>query len=80
MPLKKLLFENIMGKVESVVNRHFLLFPQCFLFNQITVSPFVHIFDLVSLFAAVFEEAEIRISGNRLTLSQTSPGFYVSAV
>ena len=40
-------FENIVG------NKQFLLFPQCFLLNQIIVSPFVNIFDIVSLFAAV---------------------------
>ena len=34
-----------------------------FLLNQIIVSPFVHIFDLLSLFAAEFEEPKIGISG-----------------
>ena len=45
-------FENIMGKGEIARNEQFLLFPQCFLLNQITVSLFVHISDIVSLFAA----------------------------
>ena len=40
-----------MGKEEIARYEQFLLFPQCFLLNQI-VSPFVHIFDIVSLFAA----------------------------
>ena len=35
-------------------NLKFLLFPQCFLLNQITVFPFVHIFDIISLIAAEF--------------------------
>ena len=39
-------FENIIivGKGEIVRNEQFLLFPQCFLLNQIFVSPSVHIF------------------------------------
>ena len=49
-------FENIVGKGEIACNEQFLLFPQCFLLNQIIVTPFVHIFDVISLFAAEFEE------------------------
>ena len=33
---------------------------------QIIVIPFVHIFDIMSLFAAELEEPEIGISGKRL--------------
>ena len=47
-------FENIVGKGEIARDKQFLLFPQCFLLNQMTVSPFVHIFDIISLFAAEF--------------------------
>ena len=55
-------FENIVGKGEIAHNEQFLLFPQCFLLNQIIVSPFVHIFDIIfSLFAAEFEEPKIDI-------------------
>ena len=36
-------FENIVGKGEIARNEQFLLFPQCFLLNQIRVSPFVHV-------------------------------------
>ena len=36
-------FENIVGKGEIAHNEQFLLFPQCFLLNQIIVSPFVNI-------------------------------------
>ena len=50
-------------------------------------TTFVCIFDIIFLFAAEFEEPKIGISGKGLraviillTLSQTSPGFYVSAV
>ena len=57
-------FENIVGKGEIARNEQFLLFPQCFLLNQITVSPFVYIFDIISLFAAEFEKPNIGISGN----------------
>ena len=42
-------FEDIVGKEEIACNEQFLLFPQCFQLNQITVSPFVHIFDILSL-------------------------------
>ena len=59
-------FENIVGKEEIARNKQFLLFPQCFLLNQIIVSPFVHIFDIISLFAAEFEEPKIGILGKGL--------------
>ena len=51
-------FENIVGKGEIARNEQFLLFSQCFQLNQIIVSPFVHIFDIihVSLFAAELED------------------------
>ena len=45
-------FENIMGKGEIARNEQFILFPQGFLLNQKIVSPFVHVFDIISLFAA----------------------------
>ena len=45
-------FENIVVKEEIAHDEQFLLFPQCFLLNQITVSLFVHIVDIISLFAA----------------------------
>ena len=61
--------ENIMGKGEIALNEQFLLFPQCFLLSKIIVSPFVHIFDIISLFAAKFEESKIDISGKALTRS-----------
>ena len=54
-------FENIVVKGEIARNEQFLLFLQCFLLNQISVSPFVHIFDIISLFAAEFEEPKIGI-------------------
>ena len=56
-------FENIMEKEEIALNEQFLLFPQCFLLNLIVVSPFVHIFDIISSFAAELEEPKIDISG-----------------
>ena len=60
------IFENIVGKREIAHKEQFLLFPQCFLLNQITVSPFVHIFDIISLFAAELEEPKTGISGKGL--------------
>ena len=44
-------FENIVGKGEIARYEQFLLSPQCFLLKQIFVSPFVHIFHFISLFA-----------------------------
>ena len=53
-------FENIEGKGEIARNKQFLHFPQCFLLNQILVSPFVHFFfDIISLFAAELEDPKI---------------------
>ena len=63
MHKQQTVFENIMGKGEIACNKQFLLFPQCLLPNQINVSPFVHIFEIISLFAAEFEEPKIGISG-----------------
>ena len=55
-------FENIVGKGEIACNKQFLLFPQCFfILNQKTVSPFVHICDIISLFAAELEDPKIGI-------------------
>ena len=54
-------FENNVGKGEIAHNQQFLSFPQCFLLNQINVSLFVHIFHIISLFAAELEEPEIGI-------------------
>ena len=54
-------FENIVGKEEIACNEQFLLFQQCFLLNQKIVSPFVNIFDIISLFAAELEASKIGI-------------------
>ena len=59
-------FENKMGKEEIACNEQFFLFPQCFLLNQKIVSPFVNIFDIISLVAAELEEPKIGISGKGL--------------
>ena len=61
-------FENVVGKGEIARNEQFLLFPQCFLLNQIIVSPFVHVFDMISLFTAELEEPKIGISGKGLNI------------
>ena len=55
-----------MGKGEIALNEQFLLFPLCFQLNQINVFPFVHIFDIIYLFAVELEEPEIGISGKGL--------------
>ena len=61
MHQQKTAFENIVGKEEIARNEQFLLFPQCFLLNQITVSLFVYIFDVISLFAAELKVPKIGI-------------------
>ena len=55
-----------MGKGEIACNEQFLRFPQCFLLNQIIVSPFVRIFVIISLFAVELEEPNIGISDKGL--------------
>ena len=52
-------FENIVEKEEIARNEQFVLFSQCFLLRQTTVSQFVHIFDIISIFAAEWEEPKI---------------------
>ena len=54
-------FENIVGKGEIARNEQFLLLPQCFLLSQKIITPFVHIFDIISLFAAEFKYPKIGI-------------------
>ena len=54
-------FENIVGKEEIALNEQFLLSPKMFLLNQTNSSLFVHIFDIISLFAAELEEPNIGI-------------------
>ena len=61
-------FENIVGKGKIAHNEQFLHFPQCFHLNQITLSPFVHIFDIISLFAVELEEPIIGVSGKGLNM------------
>ena len=59
-------FENIVGKEEIARNDQVLPFLQCFLPNQIILSPLVHNFDIISLFAAELEEPNIAIGGRWL--------------
>ena len=59
-------FVNIVGKEEIARNEQFLLFPHCFLLNQIIMSSFVHISDIISLFAAELDEPKIAICSNVL--------------
>ena len=54
-------FENIVGKGEIARNEQFLLFTHFLLHVQTIVSPFVHIFDIISLFAAEMEASKIGI-------------------
>ena len=51
-------FENFVEKGEVAHNEHeqFLLFSQCFLLNEVILSPFVLVFDIITLLAAELEE------------------------
>ena len=53
--------EKIEGKEEIVLNKQFLLFTQCFLLNRKIASPFVKIYDIISVLAAELEELKIGI-------------------
>ena len=64
--INKRAFKNIVGNGEIARNKQFLLFPQCLLLYQIIVSPFLHIFDIISLLVAEFEEPKFGISGKGL--------------
>ena len=63
-------FENIVGKENIARNEQLLLFPQCFLSNQKIISPFVNIYDIISLFTAELEEPKIGISGEGFKVFQ----------
>ena len=65
-----------MGKGEIARNEQFLLFPQCFVLKQGIVSRFVHIFDIISLFPAEFEDPKIGICGKGLKCN-SSPDKHV---
>ena len=52
-------FKDIVEKEEIARKEQFLLFPQCFLLNQIIVSLIVCIFDIIYLFAAELEALKI---------------------
>ena len=71
-------FENIVGKREIARSEQFLLFPQYFVLSLITLSRFVQIFDIISLFAAEFEEPKIGISGKELSPFLTERGLTIS--
>ena len=66
MHQKQTAFENIVGKEEIARNEQFLLFPQCFLLNQKIGSPFVNIYDILSLLAAKLEEVKSGMRGKGL--------------
>ena len=51
--------ENIVGKEEIARNEQFLLCPKCILLNQKIESPFVNIYDIISLFAVELVEPKI---------------------
>ena len=65
---QQIAFENILNKGEIAHNEQFLLSQQCFLPKQIIVSPFVHVFAIISSFPAELEERKTGTSGKGLYL------------
>ena len=59
-------FENIVGKGVIARRSNFSFSHNVFKPNQIIVSPFVHIFDIIFLFGAKFEKPKIGTSGKGL--------------
>ena len=64
-------FENIVGKEEIAHIEQFLLYAQCFLLSQKFVSPFVNIFDIISLFASELKEPKVGVWGKELARAVT---------
>ena len=59
------------SKTENTVGK-------CLLLNQIFVSPFVHIFDIISLFAAESEKPKVGILGKGIMfVKNVSQGHYM---
>ena len=77
---QQIAFENILGKGEIARKKQFLLFPQCFLLNQIIVSTFVNSFDIISSFAAELDELKIGISGKWLKEETTNKAWTLLGV
>ena len=71
MTLKKMAFENIVGKGENAGNQHFLLFPQCFLPYQREKSLFQTTFILSSANAFNLDQSKIVPFGKGLTFYLT---------
>ena len=71
--------KNIMGKEEIACNKQFLLFPQSFLLNQKSVSPFVNIFNIISLFHPELQEPKNGLSiSNKCCQSRQTNSFSFS--
>ena len=71
--------ENIVRNGEIACNKPFLLFSQCFLPHMVLIFHFKCTLKC-RLLCFNLDKSKILSSGNGLTLSQTTRGFYVSAV
>ena len=54
-------FKNIVVKEEIACYEQLLFFPQRFLLKKKIVTPFVNVFNIISLFAAKLEKPKIGI-------------------
>ena len=78
MTLDKNPIENIVGKGENAGKHHFLLFPpQCFQPYRRQKSSFLSTLILSSAHAFNLNQLKILSFGIELTLSQTSPAFFM---
>ena len=70
MTLKKITFENIVGKEENAGNQHFLLFPQCFYPSQkeFLFLRCIYCFILLSANAFNLDWSKNLLFGKELTL------------
>ena len=77
-------FENIVGKGENLGNQHFLhsIFSMSTLFSTQPKANFSFLitYEFLSAIALNLDKPNIFLFGKELTVSQTSPDFYVSAL
>ena len=78
--LRKIAFENIVGKGENAGIQHFLPFSPCFLIFQRHFQINFVTYMIPSANAFDLDYSKILSFGKELTLSQANPGFYVQVL
>ena len=72
--------ENIVRKGEITSNKQFLLFSQCFPPCMALIFNFKCFSKCCLQSVSIWTSLQNFVFGKELTVSQTSPGFYMSAV